>query len=56
MLTQMVKMTVVKGKQLGLTSVEYAVAGGLVVVAIIAALLVFAPGLLGAFQNMVDQM
>jgi Flp pilus assembly pilin Flp len=41
-----------KSRQAGLTSVEYAVAGGLVVVAIIAALAVFGPALLSAFQNL----
>ena len=53
MLTQ---LKVLKGKQLGLTSVEYAVAGGLVVLAIIAAMTVFKPGLEAAFKALVDAM
>lgn len=53
MLTQ---LQVLKGKQKGLTSVEYAVAGGLVVAAIVAAMVIFGPALSAAFQAMVDAM
>lgn len=52
----MKQLQVLKGKQQGLTSVEYAVAGGLVVLAIIAAMVVFKPGLTAAFQALVDAM
>lgn len=39
-------------KQLGLTTVEYAVAGGLLVAAITAAVLAFGPLLKTAFENL----
>lgn len=41
-------------RQRGLTSVEYAVAGGLVVLAIVAAVAAFQPALVGAFTAFFD--
>lgn len=41
-----------KRNQLGLTTVEYAVAGGLLVAAITAAVLAFGPLLKTAFENL----
>jgi Flp pilus assembly pilin Flp len=40
-------------RQRGLTAVEYAVAGGLVVAAVLGAMLAFGPTLLSAFGSMI---
>lgn len=50
MLNQLTYLAALR-RQRGLTSVEYAVAGGLVVLAIVAAVGAFAPALLTAFTN-----
>ncbi len=46
------KQLKLKVKQAGLTTVEYAVAGGLLVVAIAAAVTAFKPLLIAAFENL----
>lgn len=54
MLNQLITLANLR-RQRGLTSVEYAVAGGLVVLAIVAAMLVFEPALVTAFTNFFSQ-